>query len=415
MSKPKHEIDFSKLDLQPHEVDFVIYHNPCTDGFSSAWCAWKYANENKTTIKFHGAQHKTPPQEPPDVTDKCVLILDYSYKWPKIAAMMKKAKKLAVLDHHLSARGELGFLLDEHKIFEMNHSGAFLAWAYFFPDKEVPKFIKYVENNDIKATPALPFRDEFSLVSYALPFEFEVYDKMLDEKVVQEMIDRGRSIADYTLPLMENASRHAVCYFTKIDTKFYFVVYLNTTQWKSELGMLLLKKYPLVDFSVIYNYDDLGKSTHFSLRSDDEKADVSKIAVFLGAGGHRNASAVEVPGNHCTIGKVIDTGEDYKLLNNIYRRELTVADQKFQVLYLNTPTHKLPWGQYLAEKHTENNLVAIWHYDGAKKVTWFTVVFSPVMDKKWRDFLIAEFKGGPIDGGFIVDLYGHRDALFYDE
>lgn len=31
----------------------------------------------------------------------------------------------------------------------MDHSGAYLVWKYFFPDTDIPLFIRYIEDADL--------------------------------------------------------------------------------------------------------------------------------------------------------------------------------------------------------------------------------------------------------------------------
>ncbi len=47
-------------------------------------------------------------------------------------------------------------------------------------------------------------------------------------------------------------------------------------------------------FSCVFNFDFINQNTFFSLRSTDDRTDVSKIAKKLGGGGHRNAAGCMV-------------------------------------------------------------------------------------------------------------------------
>ena len=59
--------------LEPSSVNVVIYHADCTDGFGSAYSAWKLlGNRAEYYPRKHG-------QEPPDVKGKNVVILDFSF------------------------------------------------------------------------------------------------------------------------------------------------------------------------------------------------------------------------------------------------------------------------------------------------------------------------------------------------
>ena len=51
----------------------IIYHKNCNDGFGSALVAWKVFGEN---ADYYATTHS---MKPPDVTNKDVYILDFSY------------------------------------------------------------------------------------------------------------------------------------------------------------------------------------------------------------------------------------------------------------------------------------------------------------------------------------------------
>ena len=58
--------------LEPSSVNCVIYHADCTDGFGSAYSAWKLLGNR---AEYYACKHG---QTPPDVKDKNVVILDFS-------------------------------------------------------------------------------------------------------------------------------------------------------------------------------------------------------------------------------------------------------------------------------------------------------------------------------------------------
>lgn len=79
----------------------VIYHGNCADGFGAAWCFWnKYGDE----YEFHPGVYQEPP---PDVADRDVYLVDFSYKRPGLLEMAKTAESITVIDHHKSAIEDL--------------------------------------------------------------------------------------------------------------------------------------------------------------------------------------------------------------------------------------------------------------------------------------------------------------------
>ncbi len=80
------------------------------------------------------------------------------------------------------------------------------------------------------------------------------------------------------------------------DDKYFIALYCNSSEFKSDVGADMLKKYPLGDFSCIWNYDLNKNQTYFSLRSTNDRMDVSIMAQRYGGGGHRNASGFMIEG-----------------------------------------------------------------------------------------------------------------------
>lgn len=325
------DLDFSKVLLKPEEVDTVIYHGNCTDGFASALAAYIYAkrgtdtdadktNSKKTPLKieyipaYHGKNVSL------DLTGKNVLICDFSYKSDILKQMIQQSAKLLVLDHHKSAEIELQDIPDTHKVFCMHHSGAYITWKYFFQeDPDVPLMIKYVEDNDIW-TNRLPFVREFTSFIYATEMTFEKYEQFLDPAYVYDVaIPTGKGMMVQNRSYIAAAVKSAVVQFVEIDNIPFFVALVNTSVLKSEIGNAIMTddRLKYVDFAVCYSYNDALDVTNFSLRSTNDHADVSLIATKFNGGGHRNASATAINGFHNRLPwKIIDgtSNSYYRLL-----------------------------------------------------------------------------------------------------
>jgi oligoribonuclease NrnB/cAMP/cGMP phosphodiesterase (DHH superfamily) len=77
-------------------------------------------------------------------------MFDFSYPKPIIKEIEEKAELLIVVDHHITAKGELsgkGDVKEQNYHFDMNKSGARLAWEFFYPNKEVPLLLRHIEDN----------------------------------------------------------------------------------------------------------------------------------------------------------------------------------------------------------------------------------------------------------------------------
>lgn len=419
------DINFSDACIQPREVDYVIYHSNCPDGFGSALCAYKYFNSDTDdqTIKqpiFHAGKFGVlPPLD--EIKDKCVLICDFSYKKENLQKLLAIVKKLLILDHHKTAQQDLADLPNQNKVFRMDHSGAYLTWRFFFRDQPVPLGLLYIEDNDIWKK-ALPNTYEVTAFVCTLPFNFTAYEKLLDDDYIrQEAIPQGIGMVKQNNSIISKALKYAVTKFIEINQKYYFVAYLNATELKSELGNKVFSEYPNINFSVIYSHSDYYNSTYYSLRSIDSATDVSEIAKVFGGGGHRNASGASVNSILNTLPTtIIDNQKTYSILNNIYGLTHQIGDYQYHVIYLNTAHHKRPLSKYLLQTRsclsgqniqecvsilknkipvtpdhshlaqpTSYDLSAIWNYDGCNDCTWFTVHYT---DPSLKEKLSSHFQ-----------------------
>lgn len=263
-----------QMILEPSSVDLVIYHANCSDGFGAAWSAWKLLGDR---AQYHPAKYGEPP---PDVTDKNVVILDFSYDNATTKNLISKANSLLVIDHHKSAVVELHDVPNTR--FDMNHSGAMLSWKFFHPAKEPPRLIKHIEDRDLWKW-ELPYSREFSAAFDMVPHDFEEFDKFLDDSAVDDAQKRGSYILAYSKTviskIVKNASRR------RLRGKDVLVV--NSPHWMSEIGAALSTK---CDFAVIWYWDHETLQTKVSLRAHHEDSDVSDIAKQFGGGGHRKAA-----------------------------------------------------------------------------------------------------------------------------
>jgi len=394
------DIDFTQLTIVPDNVDLVIYHGRCSDGFGSALASYIYfkstggLNKYGKIVEYHPASFSGPP---PDVTGRNVLICDFSYKYDILTKMIADANSLAVIDHHKTAEAELKLISDKNKVFRMDHSGAYLTWKYFFPTQNVPLLIKYIEDNDIWLK-KLPSTKEVTAYIYALPFEFEEYEKLLDDdyithNVIPTALGMGKQNSYYVDQAMSMSTQK----FVQIGDKYYFVAHLNTSVLKSEIGNQIFNKQPNCDFSAVYSLKD--STTYFSLRSTDDRADVSAIASKYGGGGHRNASGMTTFGSVEFPAKLLDNNVMYKLLDNIY---LQTTDDGLNIVYLNTTHNRKHIGQYLLQQravekfegtdrvvqeacsafrnklndksfYKKFSFCCVWSYDGSDDKSWYTV------------------------------------------
>tara|TARA_B100000131_G_scaffold240979_1_gene233307 strand:+ start:1535 stop:2428 length:894 start_codon:yes stop_codon:yes gene_type:complete len=256
----------------------VLYHANCPDGFGAAWSFWrKYGDKAEYIPVTHG-------ESPPPVNDRSVYIVDFSYDRVTMEKMAEEAESLVVLDHHISAQEACGDL--DFCIFDMSHSGAYLAWSYLFPDDNVPLLIMYIEDRDLWKW-ELDSAEAILSVVDSFPKTFESWDHLndcLDAKGsvrFNSVKDMGEGILAYKETLIKSLLKNS--YRTNILG--FDIPIVNAPFFQSEMAAQLAIDEP---FAAAYYFN--GESYKFSLRSTDKAEDVSKIATRFGGGGHRNAS-----------------------------------------------------------------------------------------------------------------------------
>ena len=279
--------------IEPTSVNCVIYHANCTDGFGAAYSAWKLLG-NRT--EYYACKHGTPP---PDVKGKNVVILDFSFDNTTTKQMIEDSNSLLVIDHHKSAMVELHDISNTH--FDMTKSGAMLAWEWFHPGKEPPKFIKYIQDRDLWKW-ELDYSKEFSAAFDMVPFEFEEFEKFEDDSVFDDAVKRGSYILAYSKTVIKKVCEKAV----QRRFKGMKVMVVNSSHWMSEIGARLA---PDCDFAVIWYYDHEDRINKISLRAFHDAVDVSEIAKKFGGGGHKKAGGFQISGELC-VDDIFDPEEE---------------------------------------------------------------------------------------------------------
>ncbi len=328
--------------LLPTEVDVVIYHKNCEDGFGSAFVAWLFSKDRK--VEYYPVSIGMDP--PREISGKNVLVCDFSFDEKMIERMLGKVRKLLILDHHQTSEKKLANLHPCYKVFEMKKSGVILTWEYFFPGKAPPAMISYIGDHDIW-THALPEWKNFTSWFFTVPKTFEEYNKYLnDDYFLVQVKENGPPLRKFNDYQIEESLKYVSIRFCKINKSFYFVAYLNSTLGFliSELGNKMVLKNPKVDFAAVYFILDDSSTTKFSLRSTDEQEDVGSLAATMNGGGHRNASGLWIGGLINRIpGTVYDL--DIRVLETV--KEIHLSGHRFISVQSDRYRHKL--GIYLLQ------------------------------------------------------------------
>jgi len=319
-----------------------IYHGNCADGFGSACVVRRFCAEHEIEVEFYAGVYQ---RDPPDVSDRHVLFVDFSYKREVLMKMLAQDPiSILVLDHHKTAMEDLiGFkeplpleqLIDAWKreahydirvLFDMERSGAGLSWDFFFPNHKRPMLINAIEDRDLWRL-KLPYTREIQAALFSYPYDFELWEEIIERTSMplglNNFIDEGIAIErkhfkdiDELLQIVTRPMKFFVPAGASSEslTGVDMVVPVANLPYTmvSDAGHALCERdfkgrprprdtansdiNPLKyfhPFAVCY-YDG-SDGRNFSLRSREYGADVGAIAKFYGGGGHAHAAGFRVP------------------------------------------------------------------------------------------------------------------------
>lgn len=268
--------------LKPTEVQVVIYHAPCADGFGAAYVAHKKLGELAQYIGLH-------PKDPAPievVRGKRVLMVDLAWPLPDMLQMQECAQKLVVLDHHETNYKTLAQFEGAH--FDMQKSGVMLAWEYFFPDVVMPNWLLYVGLRDIWKHKENPDADAFT-TGMTTEYTIEAWGRYEYPPNVDEAIERGRFSLDWKHKMVQTMAQKAAVIPVRINGIFYKLFILNVGYpWISDVGDFVAQD---ADEVAVLWSKSVTEPISVSLRSAQCGPNVATLAEFFGGGGHAHAAA----------------------------------------------------------------------------------------------------------------------------
>lgn len=266
-----------------------IYHANCADGFGAALAVWlRFADSRPEFVQASYGE------TPPNCSGHDVLLVDFSYKLPVLEQILAQAKSVTILDHHKTAEADIQPLLDAGRVngeFDMDRSGAAMAWDWCFPDEDRPRLIEYIQDRDLWQF-NLEGTREISAALFSYDQDFEVWKNILtaleDDEGQEFILGMGRTLRrkhnkDLNDLLKATKRRMLICGYSVpvANVPYIFASDAGNIMAEGEL------------FSA--SYFDTPEGRKFSLRSKEGGMDVSEIAKRFGGGGHARAAGFQVP------------------------------------------------------------------------------------------------------------------------
>ena len=309
----------------------IYYHADCIDGFGAAYAAWRQFGENAA----YRAMHHGDSWQIDEVSGRNVFILDFSFPRHVLEEMARHATLVCQIDHHASARdgwtaelrSETGssMALYQHPelplkvIFDMEKSGARLAWEHFHTEA-TPLALLHIEDQDlwrfkIEGTRA------FCTALRLKPFDFAIWHGLIseieksDSDCYLSLLAEGNAIqrflqieiqrlagSELVTPISMRgepidplqALRHGTPTLIDGDLAWRRIdgLAINASAlFASELGNVLATHSGTFGLIWQVGADGLVKA---SLRASG-KIDVAHLAASFGGGGHPNAAGFRMP------------------------------------------------------------------------------------------------------------------------
>lgn len=263
-------------------ITHVLYHGYCFDGFTSAWIARNAGipEENIHPVTYGGELPELPEEA-------IVLMVDFSLDRNDLQNLRDKLIEgggdLLVIDHHKSAEAQLHGL--EWAYFDMEESGASLAWKFFHPDDPPTKFVQYIREHDLWR---FELQDSAEIRAYLRSYTM-TYENWDDLNTTLRMDFAVAQQEGSAIKRSHEAAVSAMCEnMVMMEIGGYEVPVVNATIYFSEVATRLLKLHPTAEFAAYY-MDRADGVRQWGMRSRSE-FDCSKVAKRYGGGGHMQAA-----------------------------------------------------------------------------------------------------------------------------
>jgi len=269
----------------------LIFHAGCPDGFGAAWAARRtWGDDARYIPRSHDDDF-----DPERFEDELVIFADISLTNPLLRRLGEVAGELLVLDHHLTARDHFAsdpslentLTANGHRVhFDLEQSGAMLAWNHFHPDEPAPDLLRYVQDQDLWNW-ELPESEEINAAIGSYPRRHDDWDK-LAARPIGSLADEGRPIVRANRIEVARALAHA----HPVAIGSVRIEAVNARHPRAEIGHELATRAKYGQpWGIVYRV--VGSRVDCSIYSLGD-CDASAIATQFGGGGHRNASGFSV-------------------------------------------------------------------------------------------------------------------------
>lgn len=289
--------------------DYIIYHKNCLDGFASFFLLHE-AKKIESSAEIY-PDVPSASRVPSRIENKNILIVDVAYSYDIMYNIISKAKTVTFIDHHVTIHKGMVELAKKftklHLIYDVTKSGCTLMWQYLYGTINPPKFIKYIEDNDIGKWELADCKEFITALKVKYPtkpnyLSLNKWSKLYKDSTVKKLISLGKVYGEYKKYLTDDNVRRFT--MEKFPSEKFYDKYSNIFkkpgQYKvavycgspcpssQEISEYIFKNYSC-DFMISWVLNLEKKDYVLTFRS--KYVDVGEIAMALGGGGHKLAAS----------------------------------------------------------------------------------------------------------------------------
>ncbi len=272
-------------------VRVCYYHAGCPDGFGAAWAVRNAWGDDAHYIP---RSHDERIEAGAHVGDE-VAFVDIAPSNRELESLWDEAAILHIVDHHITARdriegtsGLAGYgRHPHHRVhFDLNASGAVLAWHHWNPDVPLPELLGYIEDQDMWRF-KLPHSREVNAAIASYPMRFPTWDRLADadpERLAQE----GEPIVRAQRLAIDRAVEGA----HPVQLGEHLVEAVASSSHRPWIGHELATRAAHgVPCGIVYHVE--ARRVDISIYSVGD-FNVAELATERGGGGHRSAAGFSV-------------------------------------------------------------------------------------------------------------------------
>lgn len=311
------------LDLQPSDVQVVLFDKYSVDSFAACFAARKLLGEN---AQYVGVDRSTTAEELSfdiEFHEKVIAMVGICWRHEEMHSLIAECPWVLVLENHASAEQELGQLSYPTlvTIVDPSMGAAAMAWNFFQPGEPVPHLLRYIEDADLGREllkDAAAFADAFGFDHLSstglrpktgemkftdeLFMEFECLFNDSGRPAIELAIEEGKQLVD---SIQEQGSEAFQSCKVKILRAFpawrCAVIELASPAagriGETALREMLKQSYPEVAhrcLAAVYEVVS-GKYVRVVLRSLDGGPHVNEIGSIYGGCGHPHHAFFSMP------------------------------------------------------------------------------------------------------------------------